>query len=93
MPLVGVDVMRNGARAGLAGTVSHADLIVGARGGDLPLLLSTVFHIGNASNNISWKTCQHFEHHPAVAWTIPISMGDSSRGYRVVATKVRKRLT
>ena len=84
--LVGVDALRNGARAGFAGTVSHTDLVVGARGGDLPLLLSTVFHIGNASNNISWETYQHFAHHPAVAWTIPISMGDSFHGYRVIAT-------
>ena len=59
---------------------------MGARGGGLPLLLSTVFHIGNASNNISWESYEHFARHPAVGWTIPISMGDSYRGYRVVAT-------
>lgn len=86
MLLVGVDALRNGARAGFAGSISHTDLIVGARGGDLPLLLSTVFHIGNASNNISWETYQHFARHAAVAWTIPISIGDSFRGYRVIAT-------
>ena len=84
--LAGVDTIRNGMRAGFAGTISRTDLIVGARGGDLPLLLSTVFHIGNASNNISWTTYQHFAHHPAVAWTIPISLGDSFNGYRVIAT-------
>ena len=84
--LVGVDRLRYAAQAGFAGTLSQTDLIVGARGGDLPLLLSTVFHLGNASNEISWDTYQHFAHHPAVAWTIPISMGDSHRGYRVIAT-------
>lgn len=84
--LTGVDALRSGARAGFAGTVSRADLVVGARGGDLPLLLSTIFHIGDASNNIRWDTYQHIAHLPAVAWTIPISMGDSYRGYRVIAT-------
>ncbi len=84
--LAGVDTLRNGARTGFAGTISHTDLVVGARGGELPLLLSTVFHIGNASNNVAWNTYQHFAHHPAVAWTIPISMGDSFHGYRVIAT-------
>lgn len=84
--LAGVDTLRNGAHAGFAGTVSHTDLVVGARGGDLPLLLSTIFHVGNASNDISWETYQHFAHHPAVAWTIPITMGDSFHGYRVIAT-------
>jgi putative ABC transport system permease protein len=84
--LVGVDRLRDAAQVGFSGTLSRTDLVVGARGGGLPLLLSTVFHIGNASNNISWDTYQHFAHHPAVAWTIPISMGDSHRGYRVVST-------
>ncbi|MBB5061821.1 ABC transporter permease [Granulicella mallensis] len=86
MLLVGVDRLRDAAQAGFSGTLSHTDLIAGARGGDLPLLLSSVFHIGNAANSISWDTYQHFAHHPAVAWTIPISMGDSFHGYRVVAT-------
>ena len=86
MLLVGVDRLRDAAQAGFSGTLSKTDLIVGARGGGLPLLLSSVFHIGNASNNISWETYQHFAHHPAVAWTIPISMGDSYKGYRVVST-------
>jgi putative ABC transport system permease protein len=86
MLLVGVDRLRDAAQAGFSGTLSHTDLIVGARGGDLPLLLSSVFHIGNASNSISWDTYQHFAQHRAVAWTIPISMGDSFHGYRVVAT-------
>jgi len=84
--LAGVDRLRYAAQAGFTGTLSRTDLIVGARGGDLPLLLSTVFHIGNASNEVLWETYQHFAHHPAVAWTIPISIGDSHHGYRVVAT-------
>lgn len=86
MLLVGVDRLRQATQVGFSGTLSHTDLIVGARGGGLPLLLSSIFHLGNASNNISWDTYQHFAHHPAVSWTIPISMGDSYHGYRVVAT-------
>lgn len=84
--LVGVDRIRDGAQQGFSGTLSHTDLVVGARGGDLPLLLYSVFHIGTANNEISWDTYQHFAQHPAVKWTIPLSMGDSHRGYRVVAT-------
>jgi putative ABC transport system permease protein len=84
--LTGVDRLRYAAQAGFTGTLSRTDLIVGARGGDLPLLLSTVFHLGNAANEISADSWQHFAQHPAVAWTIPISMGDSHKGYRVIAT-------
>ncbi|MES2220923.1 MAG: FtsX-like permease family protein [Acidobacteriota bacterium] len=84
--LVGVDRIRKGTQVGFEGTLSQTDLIVGPRGGSLPLLLYAVFHIGTANNNISYATYQHFAHHPAVLWTIPISMGDSHRGFRVVAT-------
>jgi putative ABC transport system permease protein len=86
MLLVGVDRLRDAAKIGFSGTLTHTDLIVGARGGDLPILLSSIFHIGNAANEISWETYQHFVTHPAVAWTIPISIGDSYSGYRVIST-------
>lgn len=86
MLLVGVDRMRQGAQTGFQGTLSQTDLVVGARGGSLPLLLYAVFHLGTANNEIRWDSYQHFAHHPAVLWTIPLSMGDSHRGFRVVAT-------
>lgn len=84
--LVGVDRIRQGAQEGFAGTLSQTDLVVGARGGSLPLLLYSIFHIGTASNDISYSSYEHFRDHPAVLWTIPFSLGDSHRGYRVVAT-------
>jgi putative ABC transport system permease protein len=86
MLLVGVDRIRQGTQVGFEGTLSQTDLVVGARGGSLPLLLYAVFHIGTANNEISWDSYQHFAHHPAVLWTIPLSTGDSHRGFRVVAT-------
>ena len=84
--LVGVDRIRQGAQEGFSSTLSQTDLIVGARGGSLPLLLYSIFHIGTASNNISYSSYEHFRDHPAVLWTIPFSLGDSHRGFRVVAT-------
>ncbi len=84
--LVGVDRIRQGAQDGFSGTLSQTDLVVGARGGSLPLLLYSIFHIGTASNDISYSSYKHFRDHPAVLWTIPFSLGDSHRGYRVVAT-------
>jgi putative ABC transport system permease protein len=84
--LVSVDRIRQGTQVGFEGTLSQTDLVVGARGGSLPLLLYAVFHIGTANNDISYASYQHFANHPAVLWTIPLSMGDSHRGFRVVAT-------
>jgi putative ABC transport system permease protein len=84
--LVGVDRVREGTQKGFEGTLSHVDLLVGARAGSLPLLLYSVFHIGTGSNDISYASYEHFKNHPAVKWTIPFSLGDSFHGYRVVAT-------
>ena len=84
--LVGVEHVRIGARDSFSNTISQTDLIVGARGGSLQLLLYAVFHIGSATNNVSYASYEHFRNHPAVEWTIPYSLGDSHRGFRVVGT-------
>ncbi len=83
---LGIERVRLGVRESFSSAISQTDLIVGARGGSLPLLLYSVFHIGNATNNISYKSYLHFNQHAAVKWTIPLSLGDSHRSYRVVAT-------
>ena len=84
--LVGVDRIRTEARDGFANTISGADLIVGARGGPLNLLLYSVFRIGDATSGISWDSYEAIAERPEVAWTIPLSLGDSHRGYRVLGT-------
>jgi putative ABC transport system permease protein len=84
--LLGIENVRAGMRQSFSNTISRTDLIVGARGGSLQLLLYSVFGIGSPTNNVSWNTYGHFQRHPAVAWTIPISLGDSHRGFRVIGT-------
>jgi len=84
--LFSVEAIRYHAKDSFSKTVSGVDLIVGARTGQLNLLLYSVFHIGHATNNISWQSYQQLATNPNVAWTIPISMGDSHRGYRVLGT-------
>jgi putative ABC transport system permease protein len=84
--LLGVEHLRASARASFQSTVSGTDLIVGARTGAVPLMLYTVFHVGEATNNVSWESYQRYANNAAVAWTIPVSLGDSYQGYRVVGT-------
>lgn len=86
MLVLGVEKVRTGARASFANTISGTDLIVGARSGSTQLLLYSVFRIGNATNNITWRSYQKLAARPGVAWTIPLSLGDSHRGYRVLGT-------
>ncbi len=82
----GVEKIRQGAQAGFERTITGTDLIVGARSGPANLLLYSVFHIGNATNNVTWQTYEHFARRDEVAWSVPLSLGDSHRGYRVVGT-------
>ena len=84
--LLGVERIRREVQTSFTNTVSGTDLIVGARSTPVSLLLSSVFRIGDASNNMAWDSYQALAEHPAVKWTIPISLGDSHRGYRVLGT-------
>ena len=84
--LLGVERIRQQAREGFTSTVSGTDLIVGARSSPVHLLLFSVFRIGNATNNIRWDSYRAIADWPEVAWTIPLSLGDSHRGFRVLGT-------
>ncbi|MEL0168307.1 MAG: ABC transporter permease [Pseudomonadaceae bacterium] len=84
--LLTVERVRNEARSSFASTVSGTDLIVGARSGSVQLLLYSVFRIGNATNNIRWDSYQQISAQPQVKWAIPLSLGDSHRGFRVLGT-------
>jgi len=84
--LLGVERIRSEARESFASTISGTDLIVGARSSPVHLLLYSVFRIGNATNNVSWDSYTALASRPDVAWTIPLSLGDSHRGFRVLGT-------
>lgn len=84
--LLGIEHIRQQARDSFASTVSGVDLIVGAKTGSLNLLLYSVFRIGSPTDNISWQAYQDIAESEDIAWTIPISLGDSHKGYRVVGT-------
>ena len=81
-----VEKIRTGARASFADTISGTDLLIGARTGQVQLLLYSVFRIGNATNNITWKSYQDIAKLPEIDWLVPLSLGDSHRGFRVLGT-------
>lgn len=84
--LLGVEKLRTETRLSFLKTVSGTDLIVGPRNGSIQLLLYSVFRLGDASNNLSWDSYITISSHPYVDWAIPLSLGDSHRGFRVLAT-------
>lgn len=84
--LVGIERVRHDMRDSFAQSVSGTDLVVGARSSPVQLMLYAVFHMGGATNNMGWDSAQKLAADPAVAWTIPLSLGDSHRGFPVLAT-------
>ena len=86
MLLVAVDRIRTETKTSFINTISGVDLVVGARGGPLNLLLYAVFRVGDATSNISWESYQLVAARPEVAWSVPLSLGDAHRGYRVLGT-------
>ncbi|MEP0314780.1 MAG: FtsX-like permease family protein [Hyphomonas sp.] len=83
---LGVDKARTGAREGFGNTISGTELIVGAPTGSVNLLLYSVFRMGSATAEVSWPTYQEIAARPDVDWAVPISLGDSHRGFRVMGT-------
>ena len=67
-------------------TVSGVDSVVAARGGNLQILLNSVFLIGEPSSTIKWDTYKDLTDNNKMKWAVPISLGDSHKGYRVIGT-------
>ncbi len=84
--LLSVEHIRHDARQSFAQSVSGVDLVVGARSGSVQLMLYAVFHSGNATHNIRWESYRNIADNPAVAWAVPLSLGDSHRGFPVLGT-------
>jgi putative ABC transport system permease protein len=82
-----VERVRDQAHQGFNHSVTGTDLIVGARTSPVQLMLYAVFRIGEATNNIRWQAYQDISASPMVAWTIPLSLGDSHHGFPVLGTE------
>jgi len=84
--LLGVERVRSDVRASFTSAVSGTDLIVGARAGPVQLLLYAVFHVGAATHNIRYSSVEALAQLRGVAWVVPLSLGDSHRGFPVLGT-------
>ncbi|KFB69226.1 ABC transporter permease [Candidatus Accumulibacter vicinus] len=84
--LLGVERVRHEARNSFAQSVAGTDLVVGARTSPVQLMLYAVFRLGEATHNIRWQSYRAIAENPAVAWSIPLSLGDSHHGFPVIGT-------
>ena len=86
MLYMSVEKLRTSAYTSFTDTISQTDLIIGSRASSVQLLLYSVFRIGNATNNITWESYLDIIDRDEVDWAVPISLGDSHKGFRVMGT-------
>ena len=84
--LLGVEHARHQIKENFYNTVSEVDLIVGSRTSNINLLLYSVFRVGSPTRNIKYERYEEFLSDENIKWSVPISLGDSHRGFRVVGT-------
>jgi putative ABC transport system permease protein len=78
--------LRHDIRTSFSQSVSGVDLIVGALSSPVQLMLFSVFHIGSVPQSMSMKSVEALAQHRSVSWIVPMSLGDSHRGYPVLGT-------
>lgn len=78
--------LRHDIRQSFSQSVSGVDLIVGARSSPVQLMLFSVFHIGSVPQNMRMDSVRMLADHRSVSWVVPLSLGDSHRGFPVLGT-------
>ena len=70
----------------LYSNLNGIDMVIGAKGSPLQLILSSVYHIDNPTGNILLEEVDKIKSNPMIESTIPLSIGDSYKGFRIVGT-------
>ena len=84
--LLSIEDIRQQSKQSFNRAISGVDLIVGAPTGQLNLTLASAFGTGFLTNSVEWSSYQALQQHPQVKWAVPISLGDSHKGNRVIGT-------
>lgn len=66
--------------------IDGVDLVLGAQGSPLQLILSSVYHVDDPTGNINYKEAEVWMKHPFVETAIPLAFGDNYRGFKIVGT-------
>lgn len=71
----------------LTSNTKDIDLVVGAKGSPLQLILSSLYHVDNPTGNIPLTQARQLGDNPFVEMAVPISLGDNFKGHRVIGTE------
>ena len=64
----------------------NVDVVVGAKGSPLQLILSSLHHIDIPTGNINYENAKKIIKHPAIKFGVPISLGDNFQNFRILGT-------
>lgn len=84
--LLGIQQLKNTFKSQINNNLGNIDVVIGAKGSPLQLVLASVLHVDNPTGNISYQEAQKISKNPKVKSAIPISYGDNYKGYRIVGT-------
>src|SRR5690606_9377920 len=71
----------------LTSNTKNIDLVVGAKGSPLQLILSSLYHVDNPTGNITLAQARQLGENPFINMAVPISLGDNFKGHRVIGTE------
>ncbi|NGM64988.1 ABC transporter permease [Sphingobacterium sp. SGR-19] len=71
----------------LTSNTKNIDLVVGAKGSPLQLILSSLYHVDNPTGNIALAQARQLSDNPFIEMAVPVSLGDNFKGHRVIGTE------
>jgi putative ABC transport system permease protein len=84
--LLGTQQLKRSFENQIENNLGNIDVVVGAKGSPLQLVLASVLHLDNSTGNISYKEALKMSKNPLIKSAVPISYGDNYKGYRIVGT-------
>lgn len=84
--LLGIQQLKLSFEHQMANNLGDVDMVVGAKGSPLQLVLSAILHIDDPTGNMSYAEAIKLGKNPMVKKAVPISYGDNYKGYRIVGT-------
>jgi len=79
-----VGALREASESGFQRAASLCDTLVGAKGSSLELTLNALYHMGQSQGNLPYSLYEELRTTPGVLWTVPLALGDSYQGHRIV---------
>ncbi len=84
--LLGMQQLKQTFKHHVAPNLGAIDVVVGAKGSPLQLVLASVLHVDHPTGNIAYVTAQKIAKNPMVKSAVPLSYGDNYKGFRIVGT-------